>query len=123
MWTASGVECQHRCLGDHDLKGTGGLTAEPEVTTRDLDDKDTFVVAASDGLWDCISNEEAVNIVHDTGTTPLKSCRLPLLSASHLPLTSANQIELELDSRSDAFRSMYLSKGLASAHTFPEEFS
>ena len=59
--------CRLRCLGDHDLKGAGGLTADPEVTSRDLDDKDTFVVAASDGLWDCISNEEAVNIVHDTG--------------------------------------------------------
>ncbi|CAL5221159.1 g3298 [Coccomyxa viridis] len=59
-----------RCLGDHDLKGAGGLTAEPEVSSRDLDDKDTFVVAASDGLWDCISNEEAVNIVHDTVKEP-----------------------------------------------------
>ena len=62
---------QCRCLGDHDLKGPGGLTAEPEVTSRDLDDKDAFLIAASDGLWDCISNAEAVNIVHDTGTATL----------------------------------------------------
>ena len=68
--TCSSIDCSAlwcRALGDHDLKGTGGLTAEPEVTSRELDDKDAFLIAASDGLWDCISNEEAVNIVHDTG--------------------------------------------------------
>lgn len=32
-----------------------------------MDESDAFVIVASDGLWDCISNEEAVNIVHDTG--------------------------------------------------------
>ena len=32
-----------------------------------MDDRDAFVIMVSDGLWDCISNEEAVNIVHDTG--------------------------------------------------------
>ena len=39
-----------------------------------MDESDAFVIVASDGLWDCISNEEAVNIVHDTGV------RLPLLN-------------------------------------------
>lgn len=32
-----------------------------------MDESDAFVIVASDGLWDCISDEEAVNIVHDTG--------------------------------------------------------
>ena len=63
------LQCQRRCLGDHDLKGKGGLTAEPEVTFRDLDDRDAFIILASDGLWDCIGNAEAVNIVHDTGVS------------------------------------------------------
>ena len=73
-----------RCLGDLDLKGPGGLTAEPEVTSRDLDDKDAFLIAASDGLWDCISNAEAVNIVHDTGTATLVKCTF----AFYLPFQS-----------------------------------
>ncbi|CAK0781962.1 hypothetical protein CVIRNUC_005517 [Coccomyxa viridis] len=59
-----------RCLGDHDLKGSGGLSADPEVISRDMDESDAFVIVASDGLWDCISNEEAVNIVHDTVKEP-----------------------------------------------------
>ncbi len=43
-------------------------------------------MAASDGLWDCISNEEAVNIVHDTGISPLYSSELPLLSCKAISL-------------------------------------
>jgi len=52
-----------------------------------MDGKDAFLIAASDGLWDCISNVEAVNIVHDTGTATLVKCTLaPSLPFQSLPL-------------------------------------
>ena len=38
------------------------MTAEPEVTTRKVTTKD-FVILASDGLWDVISNDDAVACV------------------------------------------------------------
>ncbi|KID66176.1 uncharacterized protein G6M90_00g067930 [Metarhizium brunneum] len=38
------------------------MTAEPEVTTRKVATKD-FVILASDGLWDVISNDDAVECV------------------------------------------------------------
>lgn len=38
------------------------LTARPEVTTREVQGED-FVILASDGLWDVISNENAVACV------------------------------------------------------------
>lgn len=38
------------------------MTAEPEVTTREVATKD-FVILASDGLWDVISNDDAVACV------------------------------------------------------------
>lgn len=38
------------------------MTAEPEVTTRQVGNED-FVIMASDGLWDVISNEDAVECV------------------------------------------------------------
>ena len=77
-----------RALGDHDLKGAGGLTAEPEVTSRELDDKDAFLIAASDGLWDCISNEEAVNIVHDTGVQEAHlTADCARMQVNHVPYT------------------------------------
>ena len=39
------------------------LTAEPEVTYHQFSDHDKFAVIATDGLWDCLSSEEVVNIV------------------------------------------------------------
>lgn len=43
------------------------VTARPEVTYRPLDTKDgeklKFVVLATDGLWDCITSEEATLLV------------------------------------------------------------
>ncbi|KAF4122266.1 hypothetical protein GMORB2_7258 [Geosmithia morbida] len=38
------------------------MTAEPEVTTRQIS-TDDFVIMATDGLWDHISNEDAVSCV------------------------------------------------------------
>lgn len=40
------------------------LRAEPSVYTRDLKPADRFLIFASDGLWDHVSNQRAVEIVH-----------------------------------------------------------
>ena len=40
-----------------------GVTSMPDVTLRQLDSSDKFIVIASDGIWEFISNEECVNIV------------------------------------------------------------
>ena len=42
----------------------------PEITTHELGDEDEFIIIASDGLWDKLSNEEAVALVHDTVKEP-----------------------------------------------------
>ena len=54
-----------------------------------MDKSDAFVIVASDGLWDCISNEEAVNIVHDTGVC-LSGSRLPVCPPVELHQISAS---------------------------------
>jgi len=41
------------------------LTAEPEVSHRELTENDKFVVIATDGLWECLTNEQVVKIVGD----------------------------------------------------------
>jgi len=38
------------------------VTSEPEVTVTSRTDKDEFIILASDGLWDVISNEVACRI-------------------------------------------------------------
>ena len=42
---------------------SGPLIASPEVTQLPMDAADEFVVLASDGTWDVLSNQEAVNFV------------------------------------------------------------
>lgn len=38
------------------------VTSEPEVTVTDRTEKDEFLILASDGLWDVVSNEVACRI-------------------------------------------------------------
>ncbi|KAH9602068.1 hypothetical protein KSS87_007006 [Heliosperma pusillum] len=51
-----------RAFGDHSLKQYG-LISEPQMTMRHIDINDQFAILATDGVWDVISNEQAVQIV------------------------------------------------------------
>ncbi|KAL0318151.1 UNVERIFIED_CONTAM: putative protein phosphatase 2C 65 [Sesamum calycinum] len=51
-----------RAFGDFCLKDYG-LISTPEVTCRKLSENDEFVVLATDGIWDVLSNDEVVKIV------------------------------------------------------------
>ena len=71
----SGLACS-RALGDYEFKqGLEGMfggmrmgqkkpvpfvIAEPEVTSHALSSEDSYVILASDGLWDVVSNSESV---------------------------------------------------------------
>ena len=60
---ASGEGAGGEGVGGVGSGGAGGLTAEPDVMQRDLDTRfDTFLLLASDGLWDFMSNSTAVEI-------------------------------------------------------------
>lgn len=54
-----------RAFGDYCIKDYG-LISVPEVTQRNITSRDQFVVLATDGVWDVISNQEAVEIVSST---------------------------------------------------------
>ncbi|KAJ1407686.1 PPM-type phosphatase domain [Sesbania bispinosa] len=54
-----------RAFGDYCVKDFG-LISVPDVTQRKLTTKDQFVILATDGVWDVISNQEAVKIVAST---------------------------------------------------------
>ncbi|KAL1211422.1 putative protein phosphatase 2C 33 [Cardamine amara subsp. amara] len=51
-----------RAFGDFCLKDFG-LISVPDVSFRRLTEKDEFVVLATDGIWDVLSNEDVVAIV------------------------------------------------------------
>jgi len=61
-----------RSIGDLKYKQTPGLlpseqmiTAEPDVVEVTLEDGDEFFIIGCDGIWDCLSNEEAVGFVRE----------------------------------------------------------
>ncbi|KAJ7221393.1 phosphatase 2C-like domain-containing protein [Mycena pura] len=56
---------EKNCLGDKPratCQTPPYFTAEPEITTTDIQPGD-FLIMGSDGLWDCLTNEEAVGLV------------------------------------------------------------
>ncbi|KAL5541285.1 hypothetical protein UlMin_042507 [Ulmus minor] len=56
-----GVLSTSRSIGDRYLKPY--VISEPEVMVYERTDSDTFLVIASDGLWDVVSNEFACEVV------------------------------------------------------------
>ncbi|KAL3523315.1 hypothetical protein ACH5RR_016149 [Cinchona calisaya] len=51
-----------RAFGDFCLKDFG-LISVPEISYRHLTEKDEFIVLATDGIWDVLSNKEVIDIV------------------------------------------------------------
>ncbi|KAJ4482158.1 PP2C-domain-containing protein [Lentinula aciculospora] len=59
-----------RAIGDFEFKKNLSLppekqiiTSDPEITIHDIDLEDEFFVIACDGIWDCLSSQQVVNIV------------------------------------------------------------
>lgn len=69
-----------RAFGDFCLKDFG-LISVPEVTYRKLTNKDEFIVLATDGVWDVLSNTEVVDVV-SSATTKASAARAVVEAAS-----------------------------------------
>jgi len=68
-----------RALGDMEYKGNKSLppkeqivTAYPDIMVQDLQPGDEFLVIACDGIWDCMTNQQAVDYVRDRIATAEK---------------------------------------------------
>uniref|UniRef100_A0A0E0JZR6 protein-serine/threonine phosphatase n=1 Tax=Oryza punctata TaxID=4537 RepID=A0A0E0JZR6_ORYPU len=68
-----------RAFGDFCLKDYG-LISMPEVSYHRITEKDEFVVLATDGVWDVLSNTEVVSIVN-RATSRASAARLLVESA------------------------------------------
>ena len=66
VWRVNGLAVS-RSIGDRKLKnmGQGQIIAVPEYAQIHLNRDNHFMIIASDGLWDVISNEEAVSMVQE----------------------------------------------------------
>ncbi|KAI0354945.1 PP2C-domain-containing protein [Trametes cingulata] len=59
-----------RALGDFDYKKNASLapeaqiiTSDPEVIEHTITEEDEFVIIACDGIWDCLTSQQSVNVV------------------------------------------------------------
>eukprot|EP00899_Mesostigma_viride_P020482 jgi/Mesvir1/28435/Mv15858-RA.2 len=60
-----GVLAMSRAIGDVSLKPY--VIPEPEVTVVDREEGDEFLILATDGLWDVVSNQEACDLARSKG--------------------------------------------------------
>lgn len=54
----NGILATSRTIGDGSMKVKAYITAEPEITHRDIQPGDEYVILATDGLWDVLSNQQ-----------------------------------------------------------------
>lgn len=62
-WRVAGVLAVSRAIGDKPLKKY--VISTPHVCERVLQPEDEFLILASDGLWDVMSNEDACRLIRD----------------------------------------------------------
>lgn len=60
-WRVEGVLAVSRAIGDMNLKPY--VTCDPEIISHTITPDDHYVVLASDGLWDVMTNEEVSTFV------------------------------------------------------------
>lgn len=92
-----------RALGDFTYKGNDRkpadeqmVIAKPDVLEQELCDDDEFLILACDGLWDVMSNQEAVNYVREAmkTTTDLSKVCENVLDAAVLELGSKDNVSV-----------------------------
>lgn len=76
----NGVLAISRALGDHMLKENDVVSAEPFTTDTQLTEEDQYVLLACDGVWDVMTDQEAIDFV----LTKLKHYNVEELAANHI---------------------------------------
>lgn len=71
-----------RALGDFNLAPY--VTWEPEIFRLNCNDKNQFIILATDGLWDVMSNDEVVHVLYNKNINNIKSACNDLMSMSRL---------------------------------------
>ncbi len=62
-WRVQGVLAISRAIGDHELAPY--VIPDPEVCCETITNDDEFVILACDGVWDVLTNQEAIDLVRN----------------------------------------------------------
>ena len=99
-----------RSIGDS-IGESVGVFAVPEMLSKDLNDQDKYVIIASDGVWEFLTNQTVLNMVA-AYKSPLKACKAVV--------NEAYKLWLQYDVRTDDITmiAIYLEEtgGLETAH-------
>ena len=75
-----------RSIGDGMAK-TMGVLGEPDIYEYNLNENDKFVICATDGIWEYLTNEEVMNIVKEVylnGNKAEDACELLVKNATNI---------------------------------------
>lgn len=101
VWRIQGSLAVTRGIGDGHLKQL--VIAEPETKVLKIEPECEFLILASDGLWDKVTNQEAVDAVHPSCVgvgklDPLSACKkLVELSLSRGSVDDTSVMIIQLD--------------------------
>ncbi|KNA13321.1 hypothetical protein SOVF_115970 [Spinacia oleracea] len=73
VWRLQGTLAVSRAIGDLHLKEW--IISEPEIQKVPLTSECDFLIMASDGLWDKVSEQEAVDVVSREEVNTMESCK------------------------------------------------
>mmetsp|Transcript_561 Transcript_561/g.1674 ORF Transcript_561/g.1674 Transcript_561/m.1674 type:complete len:329 (+) Transcript_561:344-1330(+) len=73
-WRVGGVLAVSRAFGDRLLKKY--VVAEPDILDTALTGGDTLLIMATDGLWDVVSNQDAISMVRNAPDAEAAAVRL-----------------------------------------------
>jgi len=62
----NGILAVTRALGDHAIKEW--VVCDPYYTELSLTSKDKFLIIACDGVWDVMTDQDAVNLIQEEST-------------------------------------------------------
>ncbi|KAG8501934.1 hypothetical protein CXB51_004554 [Gossypium anomalum] len=89
-----GVLATSRSIGDQYLKPF--VICKPEVTVREVTNGEEFLILASDGLWDVVSNEVACRVVRRCLNGQIRSKTADVLNQNRASEAAAVLVELAM---------------------------
>jgi len=77
VWDPSGMYglAMTRSIGDTMVKKSG-VIAVPEVSTKKIDSRDKMIIVGSDGIWDFVSSQEAVDVAFQHKDSPKRAAQV-----------------------------------------------
>lgn len=92
-WRVEGILAVSRAIGDMALQPF--VTAEPEIMEKTIGSEDEYLILASDGVWDVMSNEDVakfvVSTLNNSAATDedfIKIAKLLCAEVSHLTISN-----------------------------------